>query len=36
MHAKLVRSGAHTVDAAHRFGWRLSSRGVLDEVLANA
>jgi aminoglycoside phosphotransferase (APT) family kinase protein len=31
-HAKLVRSGTGTVDAAHRFGWRLSSRGVLDEV----
>ena len=35
-HAKLVRSDAQTDDAAHRFGWRLSSRGVLDEVLANA
>jgi aminoglycoside phosphotransferase (APT) family kinase protein len=35
-HAKLVRSGTQTVDAARRFGWRLSSRGVLDEVLANA
>jgi aminoglycoside phosphotransferase (APT) family kinase protein len=35
-HAKLVHSGPHTVDAAHRFGWRLSSRGVLDEVMANA
>jgi len=33
-HAKHVRSAATTVDAAGRFGWRLSSRGVLDEVLA--
>jgi aminoglycoside phosphotransferase (APT) family kinase protein len=35
-HVKLVRSGPQGIDAAHRFGWRLSSRGVLDEVLANA
>jgi hypothetical protein len=35
-HAKLVRSGTHTADAARRFGWRLSSRRVLDEVLTNA
>ena len=34
-HAKFVRSGTQTDDAARRFGWRLSSRGVLDEVLAN-
>ena len=35
-HVKLVRSDTYAVDAAHRFGWRLSSRGVLDEVLTNA
>jgi aminoglycoside phosphotransferase (APT) family kinase protein len=35
-HAKLVRSDTHMVDDAHRFGWRLSSRRVLDEVLTNA
>jgi len=35
-HVKLVRSDPYAVDAAHRFGWRLSSRGVLDEVLTNA
>jgi aminoglycoside phosphotransferase (APT) family kinase protein len=35
-HADVARSGTQTGDAAHRFGWRLSSRGVLDEVLANA
>ena len=35
-HAKLVRSGTQRVDAARRSGWRLSSRGVLDEVLANS
>lgn len=29
----MVRSGSQTVDAAGRFDWRLSSRGVLDEVL---
>jgi aminoglycoside phosphotransferase (APT) family kinase protein len=34
-HADVVRSGSQTDDAAGRFGWRLSSRGVLDEVLAN-
>ncbi len=34
-HAKLVRCDTQT-DAARRFGWRLSSRGVLDEVLANS
>lgn len=33
-HAQVVRSGGRAEDAAHRFGWRLSSRGVLDEVLA--
>jgi aminoglycoside phosphotransferase (APT) family kinase protein len=32
--AELVRSGTHAVDAARRFGWRWSSRRVLDEVLA--
>jgi aminoglycoside phosphotransferase (APT) family kinase protein len=32
--ADVARS--QTDDAARRFGWRLSSRGVLDEVLANA
>jgi aminoglycoside phosphotransferase (APT) family kinase protein len=32
--AELVRSGPQAVDGARRFGWRLSSRGVLDEVLA--
>lgn len=34
--AKRLRSDTQTGDAAHRFGWRLSSRGVLDEVLATA
>ncbi len=33
-HAELVRSGTNAVDGARRFGWRLSSRGVLDELLA--
>ncbi len=35
-HAKLVRSGARTEDAARRFGWPRSSRATLDEVLTNA
>ncbi len=33
-HDQLVRAGTPAVDGALRFGWRLSSRGVLDEVLA--
>lgn len=33
-HAELVRSGTQAVEGAHRFGWRLSSRGVLNELLA--
>jgi aminoglycoside phosphotransferase (APT) family kinase protein len=35
-HAKLVRSGTPTDDATRQFGWQLSSRGVLDEVLADS
>ena len=35
-HADAVRSRNQAEDAARRFGWRLSSRGVLDEVVANA
>lgn len=34
-HADVVRSGSQTVDAAGRFGWRLSSSDVIDVVLAN-
>lgn len=34
-HAKVVRSGAQTEDAARRFGWPLSSRATLGEVLAD-
>jgi aminoglycoside phosphotransferase (APT) family kinase protein len=34
-HAKVVRSGVPTEDAARRFGWPLSSRATLGEVLAN-
>jgi aminoglycoside phosphotransferase (APT) family kinase protein len=33
-HAEFVGSGPRGVDSAGRFGWRLSSRGVLDELLA--
>jgi aminoglycoside phosphotransferase (APT) family kinase protein len=35
-HVGVLRSGGAAGDAAPRFGWRLSSRGVLDEVLAGA
>jgi hypothetical protein len=35
-HADVARSGTQTDAAARRFGWRLSSRDVLDDVLANA
>jgi aminoglycoside phosphotransferase (APT) family kinase protein len=32
---EVVRSQGAAPDSARRFGWRLSSRGVLDEILAN-
>jgi hypothetical protein len=32
--AHVVQVGTQTVDAAHRFGWPLSSRATLDQVLA--
>jgi aminoglycoside phosphotransferase (APT) family kinase protein len=35
-YAKVVESGGETKDAASRFGWRMSSRAVLDEVLADS
>jgi aminoglycoside phosphotransferase (APT) family kinase protein len=34
--ARVVPSDGESGDPARRFGWRWSSRGVLDEVLANA
>jgi len=34
--AKVVESGGETKDAASRFGWRVSSRALLDEVLADS
>jgi aminoglycoside phosphotransferase (APT) family kinase protein len=34
-HVKVVRAGGDTEDPAGRFGWRMSSRAILDEVLAD-
>ena len=34
-HADVIRTRSRRDDAATRFGWRLTSRGVIDEVLAS-